>query len=182
MKKFKSFNPDEYVYSHNWSVGGEFDWKTFVDYHYNEYCHANVDKSSRKIKKHGDDRDWSRNMIVDFDRETFITPTYIFPTTMVMFNRMHMCLVRCEPIGPGRSNMHYEVYRHVKCPTASFLDMEEFLKEVVREDLTLCRMRQHTLNKRHYKPGEKWDNGSGAGGWLRLIKMILDQHRMAESK
>ncbi|KAI5282029.1 hypothetical protein KEM54_003022 [Ascosphaera aggregata] len=36
MEKFKGFSPSDYTYSHSWSIGGDFDWKTFVDYHFNE--------------------------------------------------------------------------------------------------------------------------------------------------
>lgn len=113
-------------------------------------------------------------MVVNFDRELLLSPTYIFPATMVAFNDMHMCLVRCEPIGPGQADMHVEIYRHKKCSHEEFLDMEDLLQEIVQEDIMLCNMRQHVLDRCHYKAGEKWDNKTGAGSWLRLIKTILE--------
>lgn len=39
MDKFKGFRAADYVYSHSWSMCGDFDWKTFVDYHFNEVGH-----------------------------------------------------------------------------------------------------------------------------------------------
>lgn len=63
-------------------------------------------------------------------------------------------MMRCVPVSATQTRMEYDVYRHNDASNEDFTYINEFFKQVLREDKDLCNAAQKNLNAGVFVNGE----------------------------
>ncbi|KIW19512.1 hypothetical protein PV08_00084 [Exophiala spinifera] len=188
--RLAKFNMDDYVYDHTWVMEGNYNWKAAAD-NYNECYHCptthplftvttNLDKYRGEYK--GAELLYFMEDKPGQNTHNF-APSWFYPNAAFNISDVFWYLLRSIPTGPTTVRNEYEVYRHKDATDAEFKKMDEFFKQVEREDKELCNGAQVNLNVGRYTAGQLEPKGEeGVLYFQNMVRQALKSHRDEEVK
>ena len=85
--------------------------------------------------------------------------------------------MRVVPVSETEVSMQYEVYRHSSSSDSDFQELDQFFKQIEREDWFLCTNAQKNLNAGGYVNGPLHPhNEKGVLHFKSLVKRVLVEH------
>ncbi|KAJ6069329.1 hypothetical protein N7499_011216 [Penicillium canescens] len=188
--RLQHFDMSEYRFDHQWSMMGDYNWKTLAD-NYNEcyHCptgHPGVNSVSDLSRYHvevnsGIIEHYNTNKedTTGFD----INSSFYFPNASITISPIFFYMMRCIPVSESQTLMEYEVYRHKDAPEAKFTEISDFFKQVLREDKDLCNAAQKNLNTGIFTNGQLHPNAEkGPLYFQKLVRDLVFKHRLEEEK
>ncbi|KAF9883294.1 hypothetical protein FE257_003785 [Aspergillus nanangensis] len=188
--RLQGFDMSAYRFDHQWSMVGDYNWKTLAD-NYNEcyHCptgHPGVNAISDLSKYYVETKD---SHIQHFNADKEDTPglgiysTFYFPNASITISPSFFYIMRCIPVSAGQTQMEYEVYRHNTATDEEFTYIDEFFKQVLREDKDLCNAAQKNLEAGIFTNGQLHPQAEKGPLYFQqqVRKMVFD-HRAEEEK
>ncbi|KAI8654508.1 Rieske domain-containing protein [Fusarium keratoplasticum] len=129
LARHESFNLDDYKFDHTSQEDIDYNWKTLADKY----------SSNSKIEQlftTGEESEKSSRMISDF----------YFPNAAMTFSPHFFIMMRCNPTGPARSSVEYEVFRHQDASDEDFNQVHDIIKRASEENKSLPNPSEKNFN------------------------------------
>ncbi|KAM0438460.1 hypothetical protein ACHAPT_001209 [Fusarium lateritium] len=127
LARHEPFNLDDYKFDHTVQEDSDYNWKTLADKY----------SSNSKIEQfHGEGDEKSSRLISDF----------YFPNAAMSFSPHFFVMLRCNPVGPARSSLEYEVFRHKDASDEDFGKVHDLIKRASEENKSLPNPSEKNFN------------------------------------
>ncbi|RMZ43337.1 hypothetical protein AFCA_009356 [Aspergillus flavus] len=188
--RLQGFDLSQYHFDHTWSMMGDYNWKTLAD-NYNEcyHCptgHPGVNAISDLSKYYVETK---AGHIQHFNADKQDTPglgifsTFYFPNASITVSPSFWYMMRCLPVSATQTRMEYDVYRHNNASNEDFTYIDEFFKQVLREDKDLCNAAQKNLNAGVFVNGELHPRAEkGPLYFQKTVRELVFDHRKREEE
>ncbi|RMD44454.1 hypothetical protein DV735_g615, partial [Chaetothyriales sp. CBS 134920] len=163
QERYNQYNFDDYVFSHEYSLEGAYNWKILAD-NFNECYHCPTTHPTipqlADITTHDVDVDhgYIKHQSVPTEQQKrdgcAISSTYYFPNVSLSVLPHFIMLQRFLPRGPSSSAMNYQIFRNRHSTDQEFRLISELYAQVVSEDKVLCEAVQRNLNQGLFRSGQ----------------------------
>lgn len=193
--RVKGFDTEKYKFAFSWSFENcQYNWKTLID-NYNECYHckvahpgiaSTVDLKTYYVQgQHSYVAHFSPPKPENAEREDngSIVATFLFPFASITLMPAYAYTMRVVPIDAHRTEMQYDVYRHVDATDEAFDETHKFFVQVENEDKFLCTNAQKNMEAGIYQSGPLHDRQErGVLYFQGLVKEALTSHRALEEE
>ncbi|RMZ83891.1 hypothetical protein DV737_g1445, partial [Chaetothyriales sp. CBS 132003] len=163
QERYNQYNFDDYVFSHEYSMEGAYNWKILSD-NFNECYHCPTTHPTipqlADITTHNVDVEHGYILHQSTPTEQqkqdgcAISSTYYFPNVSLSVLPHYIMLQRFLPGGPSKSAMNYQIFRNKNSTDKEFKLISDLYAQVVSEDKVLCEAVQRNLNQGLFMNGE----------------------------
>lgn len=109
--------------------------------------------------------------------------TYYFPNVSMSASPHFMMIQKFQPMGPGQSNITYEVYRNKHSTDEQFHIIADMYERVMREDKVLCNAAQRNLDRGVFVNGQLHPKYEKAPLFFQqTVREVVTEHFQREKK
>ncbi|OAA57323.1 Rieske domain protein [Cordyceps fumosorosea ARSEF 2679] len=192
QERIEEYNFDDYEFDHAWEMEGEYNWKILAD-NYNECYHCKVahpdipsiaDLEAYKVEvKDAYIEHYANSTPEQIAKGFKVAPTYFFPNASMNVTPNFFFTQRFVPMGPMRSFMKYEVFRHKNADDEAFKTINDMYKRIMSEDKYLCINAQRNLSAGVFVNGEMHPTmEKGPLFFQRKVREAVREHHARETR